>query len=205
MGSEDQDRDGKGPAEGPGCAPDGAAAASGDEPRTVSQCGNSEPGAAGSAGREGNEELKWAREHVRDGTARQPAPHLPRPPSRWKISEKQLKKRPLHHKPGPAQPEQAVFRKTELHTRPPLAAGLEVSGITRRDLPGAEEIAGLFRSGSPEWIHLLLQRQDAVADDLYRQVAKAEYHLETLDERLGQVTGRLDRRVGDLEERGRYR
>jgi hypothetical protein len=53
-------------------------------------------------------------------------------------------------------------------------------------------------------MRLLLKRQDDVADDLYRQVAKVEEHLETLDQQLRQATGRLDRRVTDLEERGRW-
>jgi hypothetical protein len=202
----DKGRDGKVPAEEMRCTVNAADASSGGEPRRIPLCTDSGPGAASGTGQEDeNKELEWARRHVPEGPDTRAVPHLPRPPGRQRISQQQPKKQPVQQKSGPSKPKQEVFRKTELHTRPPLATGGEATGVTRYDLPGAEEISDLFPSGSPEWIRLLLKRQDDVSDDLYRQVAKVEDHLETLYERLGQVTGRLDRRVADLEERGRWR
>ena len=187
-------------------------------PHKESQCGHRAPGAEAGSGqeeektaaatepavREENAELEWSRRHVRKAPVNRPAPHLPRPPVKRQAGQPPPGKQQVQQKPGRSRQKQEVFRKTELHTRPPPATGWHITGITRGDLPGAEELADLFQSGSPECIRLLLKRQDDVSDDLYRQVAKVEEYLESLDVRLGQVTGRLERRIADLEDRGRW-
>jgi hypothetical protein len=177
----------------------------GTEPGSgVSQNDHTVSGAAAATGQEENEELDRARRHVRSGKAQRPMPHLPRPPVIRQSSRPQPEKQPVHQKRGASGPKQEVFRKTELHTQPPPATRWNGTGVTRSDLPGAEELADLFHAGSPDCLRLLLKRQDDVADDLYRQAALVEEQIEALDSRLSLVTSRLERRLADLEERGRW-
>ena len=173
-------------------------------PRQVSQFGNSGPGAAESAGQDENGELEWARRHVRDGAMEQPAPHLPRPPSRWRISEKQPKKRPLHHKTGPVTPEQAVFRKTELHDRPSsLFTTGEGVRKKRRPARGRKDRLTSVPPEMPAYAASLLSHLDNTAEDLYHRVALVDEQVGKLDKKFRKIIRDLEWRVVALEERGR--
>jgi hypothetical protein len=72
-------------------------------------------------------------------------------------------------------------------------------------LPGQEELAVLYQAGLPDSLGLLLNQQDDVAEELYRQAALAEERIEALESRFTLVTSRLERRLADLKEQGRWR
>jgi hypothetical protein len=152
------------------------------DPREESQCGHRLPGAVTGAGHKGNEELRWARRHV---------PYDPgKPPA---------------SQPAP-QPAREVFRKTELHVRPPPAHLTDEKRRARRRRAGmaVRDLCPAFEAAFQAILRSLLERQDAIADDLTEDVTLIQERLEALDERLGQVTGRLDLRVSELEENGRW-
>ncbi len=127
------------------------------------------------AGRE-NDELEWGRRHVREGTATEPV--------------------------------QDVFRKTELHNTPPPEESelrkLRQQMMKRLKHRDPEILYQPFETSFREFVCSLLVRQYREEEERRQQLAAHWELLGILEERLDRKTDQFERRLDEMEERGRH-
>lgn len=151
-----------------------ATGSDGDDTPSHDETKNEQPGAC--APGKANEELEWARRHMKE----EPIP----------------------------EPVREVFRKTALLDTPPPEDDEfrrnreKMLAKLKRKRP---EILYLpFETAFREFVCSLLARQDREEEELRQQIAKILQQSGELQDNLEKKIVRIDRRLGILEDRGRY-
>jgi hypothetical protein len=183
MQSKNYGRDATCPAEEDNRTEEQAGAACGELP-----CTHSTPGAADGAGQA---------EDRNAASVTGPAVPGNIPELEWMQKHVRASKKGRWWEPG-------VFHKTELHDRPSSIFSTRTAGKKRR----AGHLAG--DPGFPvpeemqEFLKSLIGDLNGTAEDLYLQVALVDEHVNELDTMFRKTTRQFERRIAELEERGRW-
>jgi hypothetical protein len=97
-----------------------------------------------------------------------------------------------------------VFRKTELHDRPSSVCSTRTAGKKQRAAHHTGEPEYQVPEEMREFAESLFGHLDSAAEDLYLQVALVEEQVGELDKRFRKIIRQFERRIADLEERGRW-
>jgi hypothetical protein len=97
-----------------------------------------------------------------------------------------------------------VFRKTELHDRPSSVYSARTAGKKQRAVHHTGEPEFQVPEEMQEFAESLFGHLDSAAEDLYLQVALVEEQVGELDKRFRKIIRQFERRIADLEERGRW-
>lgn len=136
-------------------------------------------------------------------------PPVPEKKTRPVITPRRPADKPSAATPVP-EPDKYVFRKTELHSAPPLSEEEEELLAQRRKMmlqmrrPKFEVSYQPFEIAFRMFIASLLVRQDRIDDELRPQLAMLGEQVQVLEERLDHRTTLLDHRVDELAGRERF-
>ena len=152
-------------------------------PQEESQCGHRAPGAEAGSGQE------------EEKTAAATEPAVPEENAELEWSRRHVRTRRPAHK---------VFRKTELHDRPSSIFSTRAAGKKRRTRHGNGDPEFQVPEEMQEFAESLFGHLDSAAEDLYLQVALVDEQVDELDKIFRKTSGHFERRIAELEERGRW-
>jgi hypothetical protein len=96
-----------------------------------------------------------------------------------------------------------VFRKTELHDRPSSFFSTRAAGKKRRAVHQTGEPEFQVPEEMQEFAESLIGHLNGAAEDLYLQIALVDEQVSELEKMFRKASRQFERRIAELEERGR--